>query len=791
MKMNRRELMQGIVTSAVASLDITTFSFGEAGSQVKIPTTRPCLYLNGPTSEHLRERFRSDKAWAENLRRDGETMLVDKFIPESVAEEGGGQQAKYGRPAHQVAFMGVTLGLLYHLTKEAKYAAQLHAALVYYGGYKRWGGPGLADRNPPWHSELDTSQFCFGYATGYDALYHYLSAGQRQEVREIVTRLGILPTLDDWISPGKRFHSLDSMGHNWWGVCVSGAGVAALALLGDDHRAQRWIDEIDDGFVEWFCYGGNTLHNRIETFEPDGPSYEGVHYTGYGVTSYLRYLLAWRTMFAGRVNATQKYLTGLPEFFLHTLYPTSSGSLPVNFDDTRENSSAADNILLLRACGIDNEYGRKYLLHASGLVEDPLPLYVASVPPRTDHSNIPLGKVYPKMGWALMRNSWDPMATLLAVKSGFTWNHAHADASTFLLMHKGKPLVIDSGTCNYGRPEYSSFYRQSVAHNVVLFDGKGQPTDQIGIGTKFRGSIINWFDGLELRYIGTDATGPVCYIAERNYRHFLWVGNLILIFDDIATHRDVTLDWLLHTAEVASQDGPRSILVKNSEASLLVTSVYPSEVKVEQRDGLEPGNPDKHRPYHSFSFRTQGGHQRAITLLDLNPEQRSQVETRSHDDYIEVTAQTAEGTQRIYFNLRSIDGSYSLSSTISIEDWTTDAYIVSFLQSGSEPASPALVSRFFVLDGSFLRHRGGSVFESLSKASCLWSSSPNAAVYTQSQRKSNLAIYCKDRPASVEWNGTKISSAYEVESHLLRLRSFHVDQPEDHGLDDGRSSDNS
>src|ERR1700727_2493941 len=102
MKMNRRELMQGIVTSAVASLDITAFSFGEAGSQVKIPTPRPCLYLNGPTSDHLRERFRSDKAWAENLRRDGETMLVDKFIPESVAEEGGGQQAKNGRPAPQV-----------------------------------------------------------------------------------------------------------------------------------------------------------------------------------------------------------------------------------------------------------------------------------------------------------------------------------------------------------------------------------------------------------------------------------------------------------------------------------------------------------------------------------------------------------------------------------------------------------------------------------------------------------------------------------------------------------------
>ena len=211
---------------------------------------------------------------------------------------------------------------------------------------------------------------------------------------------------------------------------------------------------------------------------------------------------------------------------------------------------------------------------------------------------------------------------------------------------------------------------------------------------------------------------------------------------------------------------------------MLVTSVYPSEVKVEQRDGLEPRDPDKHRPYYSFAFRTHDARQRAITVLDLNPEQHSQVETREHDDYIEVIAQTTEGTQRIYFNLRSIDGSYSLSSTISIGDWTTDAYILSFLQSGNEPVSPALVSRFFVLDGSFLRYRDSSVFESLSKASCLWSSSPHAVVYTQSQPKSNLAIYCRDRPDSVVWNGAKIPSTYEVDSHLLRLRSFLVDRPE-------------
>ena len=30
----------------------------------------------------------------------------------------------------------------------------------------------------------------------------------------------------------------------------------------------------------------------------------------------------------------------------------------------------------------------------------------------------------------------DDDATLVAIKSGFTWNHAHADAGSFVLFHK-------------------------------------------------------------------------------------------------------------------------------------------------------------------------------------------------------------------------------------------------------------------------------------------------------------------------------------------------------------------
>ena len=144
---------------------------------------------------------------------------------------------------------------------------------------------------------------------------------------------------------------------------------------------------------------------------------------------------------------------------------------------------------------------------------------------------LPFSKVYPEIGWAIMRTSWDEEAPLLAVKSGYRWNQTHADASTFILYQKGSPLIVDSGTCNYSRPEYTDYCRQSQAHNALFLNGEGQPTNQIGIRAKFRGSILKWFDALGVQYIRTDATGPKANLFTQHYSHFLWIGKPIVIFD--------------------------------------------------------------------------------------------------------------------------------------------------------------------------------------------------------------------------------------------------------------------
>lgn len=127
------------------------------------------------------------------------------------------------------------------------------------------------------------------------------------------------------------------------------------------------------------------------------------------------------------------------------------------------------------------------------------------------------------MGWATLRNSWKDNATMLAVKSGYTWNHSHADANSFILFHKGIDILKDVGKCWYKFPEYRNHFFQSEAHNVILFNGEGQIREHQYYGSPLRGYLHHLMDGDNVKYILADGTGPYADKFSRNFRHFLWM----------------------------------------------------------------------------------------------------------------------------------------------------------------------------------------------------------------------------------------------------------------------------
>jgi hypothetical protein len=432
----------------------------------------------------------------------------------------------------------------------------------------------------------------------------------------------------------------------------------------------------------------------------------------------------------------------------------------VNFNDSSLEADSTTTVLLLIACGLGTPEASRYLelvhTHPQGTMLSLLQQYTK--PSAT--ANVPTSCAYPKMGWAMLRSSWKDDATLLAVKSGYTWNHAHVDAGSFILFKQGAPLIIDSGTCAYFRPEYTTYYRQSRAHNVILFNGSGQPEEDLFLGCKFPGHLHSLIDGLGLKYIYADATGPMARWFVRNYRHWLWSGDVILIFDDVRAHIAGQMDWLLHFDGKYMTEPGGGVRIKNGSAEAVVKMLYPPTTFREDT-GLAVHNPDKKIPYLVFSPDAPAQSGQFITAICLNPNAVPKFEVLQEENYIGVRMRTPDAVEECYLNLRAINTPGTIS--IQIEDWTTDAYLLHLKRATSGVQA---VQRFFLGDGSYLRHKGRSMIESFSKLTACWSPGDPLEVFSNGASNS-IQIAAERAPQNIKWNGRQVVGKYDQQTKLV------------------------
>ncbi len=741
----------------------------------------PRLYFNQQAIAQLRQRVRTDdgfkQRWSKLLER-AETLVKAELVTEAMARQparrGNAARANYPQASSQISAMGMTLGLAYRVAGERRYAQKLRQALLHYAGYQQWCSPAYNTRKPSWNSELATGAFCFGAAAGYDALYDFLSVEERKRIEEAIARLGILPTLNDWVLPERRIHALDSMGHNWWSVCVSLAGVAALALLGNDERAPEWVERVAHGLELWFGYQGNVLQNKPANFDDAGAFYESVHYTDYAVSEYLLFRLALSNVMPKYLQPRFPSLERVGDFFTHTLYPATGSFFTVNFGDEWSHEQPVRSMRLLLANGLSSEAARWYVRRRDAGSFHPVSLLYPSNTGSIASPSLPTSVIYPEIGWAMLRSSWEDDATLLAVKSGIFWNHAHADAGSFMLFHAGRPLMIDSGPCDYSRPEYKNYYCASRAHNVILFNGQGQPDEDRLRGSKFSGQVHSLMDGLGVKYVYADATGPMARYLSRNYRHWLWLEGAILIFDDLLAHEAGRFDWLLHYAGSANQQG-NEVTLTNGPAKAVVRFMFPEQLTVREEQGLAERNPDQKRMYLSFSPATPAREQKFITAIlptrDAQTGSLPELEPLRGPEMLGVRLRHAEQITEVFLNLQADGRRMHVNCNNVIEGWETDAYLLALTRPATSQAStPQTVSRYFVSAGSYLRRDGQVVLDSLSQVTALFQAGKQMEVMLQGQELIEASLYCPAKPARLLLNGQEAKHSYDANAKLARLR---------------------
>jgi len=739
-----------------------------SAQEIKVRGQHPRLFFTAERIAQLQERIKTEPASAKAWSK----ILAD---PKSIED----------------------LSLAYRMTGEKRFADKARAAI----GRLQWSDAALLKRDPPWHAGLATAHSCFQCAVAFDSIYDALTPDERTTIAKRIVDRGIVPTLDDWVLGGKRIHALDSMGHNWWSACVFGAGMATLAVMDEEPRAADWLKRISDGSVEWLDFAGSLLDNKPKSFDAAGAFYEDVNYASFAVSQYLLFRLAWNNALATPAAPQIPMLDKIGDYFINVTYLNSGQPMNLNFGDGGLFADGFNPVTLLWANGYRKPRYLWYLseTHAAneradsdrttpiGLVYGPGESEIASRPTAPD---LPPSALYSDIGWATLRSSWEKNATLLGVKSGYTWNHSHADAGSFVLFHRGEYLLIDSGKCNYGQPEYDAYYRQDRAHNVVLFNGAAENPEDTYFGSKFPGAVSNLMDVGDLKYVLADATGPTSQRFIRNYRQFLWLGDVILIIDDLKTFEEGKFEWLLHVDGTAKRSG-LNLEVTKGAASVLVRPLFPAplpagypadfpeNMRLEEKTGLKDREPNTKVTYYAFVPPAQTRRTKFITAVLLvnesNKESLPQLERLEGTDFIGVRVHQSGTTTDVYLNLLADGRIMHRNANLKVNGWETDAYLTAItFPDGCEPADPDAASRYFIAQGSYLRREDTVVLDSLSKVFLAADRTASGLnVLVQGQPVINAYLRSATPPETLVVNGAKSNAHYDAATKMVKISAKH------------------
>jgi hypothetical protein len=106
--------------------------------------------------------------------------------------------------------------------------------------------------------------------------------------------------------------------------------------------------------------------------------------------------------------------------------------------------------------------------------------------------------------------------------------HAHADALSFQLWWRGRPVVVDPGTFTYESGTDRDWFRSTRAHSTLCIDGR----DQFRLWGAFRSGPL---PKVSLRYARESAVEASVVLRGRirHVRRIEWSGNEVSVYDQV------------------------------------------------------------------------------------------------------------------------------------------------------------------------------------------------------------------------------------------------------------------
>ena len=558
----------GATPDTLTAASVTPVPTQNSLPPIEIPAEvdgHPRLFFEVTDIEELRDKAANSHREVASSIRDYVQSQIDSTPTTTVASE---QQVETYRTFGSQL---IPFSFACALTQNERFCGLAKSYLLTFASWDQWGEDNQRG--------LGLAHMLMGNAIAYDWLYSSLTPEERQIVSqslgEWAQKMYEASAATEYVEPWNNWWRNGFM-QNHYMVTNSALGMAGLALLGEDERAQMWIDHASERMSRHQAF-----LNGIE----DGTWHEGMNYQGYMLASSLPFLISLRQL-QGTDLLPHEYLQNYANWRVYNFLPGTSqfimafGDIDWDFLGFR-----TQNVLRF----IANEYHdglAEWMAQQLHTTDDRRPdgrssawyvfefLYydpsVTAQPPTT----LPGARLFPDLEAVIWRTGWQADDLVFALKAGpyggrfafdtftqqiapweapcpesqchFSKGHDHDDANTFYLYGADGWLAAENA--EYGNSE-------TRFHNTLLIDGQGQfrpRTSEGGNPEAFVGSD-GYIEGMAnsegYNYVAADATGPYRQLGDLsdNTRHVLFVRpDYLLMVDHLAAASPHRYEWLSH-----------------------------------------------------------------------------------------------------------------------------------------------------------------------------------------------------------------------------------------------------
>ena len=471
-----------IISSAVVFADVTAADIQKAFPKT---FTHPYLYFSDSDKPAMLEKIKTDPESRYIMERyiaEANRLLATPVDPQAPVE---GKNTRYDTKDDYLTYYrsylsnAEQLAFVYQMTGDKKYAEKAFQFADAVCDLQTWTiraheFPIIYTRVWPWNDKDDQVCFSFDHVNGdtardmaaiYDWLYPALTKAQRDRIRGAIIEKAITRVRGNY-----EYHWwAASYRCNWCGVCNSGLGCAALALMTEN---PEFVDVVAESY--------NRINGLLDQLGENGGWQEGCGYWYYGVGTSVVFADALERTTGGKFNIFKhpKLAKNPVNFPFYTNIPTRGS---IDFEDSGGGKVGTSYFYNLIAAETGSSEAVWYRNNVFGDATDmfdliwPRSTIKPSVP---DQASI----WFKTIDWAILRSDFtDTEKVLVACKAGYNDDphHGHLDCGHFLVYLHGKQYISEPGHSAYDEKyfdeaRYNYPQASSIGHNLVFVNGEKQ-----------------------------------------------------------------------------------------------------------------------------------------------------------------------------------------------------------------------------------------------------------------------------------------------------------------------------